>query len=249
MDKALEIIDVTKKYENITALNDVSLVVESGEVVAILGPNGAGKSTLMKLISGYMIPDYGIIKVKGLDMKEKLLRVQKKIGYMPESNPLYQHLTVLESINHFLNLHSIFGKRRKKLLEYAIESTGLQNHTKKIISSLSKGYKQRVGLAQVLAVDPEILLLDEPTEGLDPIQRIEIRNVIKDIGKKRTVLISTHVMQEVDAMCSRIIILSNGKVLLDKSIKSVKTILSKRGINLEKLFCDTVMSSYEKINN
>lgn len=246
MDVALEIKNITKKYRSLVALDDVSFNVKSGEVVAILGPNGAGKSTLMKIISGYLLPDSGTVEIQGVDIRSDLVGVKKKIGYMPENNPLYPHLNVWESLNNSVNLHGISKMKKREFLDYAIQATGLQSSLKKSIASLSKGYKQRVGLAQVLSVNPDILLLDEPTEGLDPIQRKEIRNVIKEIGKKRTVLISTHVMQEVEAMCSRILIINKGKIVLDKSVRSIKTLLNKKKITLEELFCDTVLKSYEK---
>ncbi|BCX14138.1 MAG: gliding motility-associated ABC transporter ATP-binding subunit GldA [Candidatus Dojkabacteria bacterium] len=248
MGLVLEVKNVTKNYGKVRALDDISFTVKAGEVVALLGPNGAGKSTLMKLISGFLIPDTGEVRVCGYSTYKDILSVQKKIGYMPENNPLYPHLTVIESLNNSLNLHGVWGRKRKEALEYAIESTGLQNYLNKSVATLSKGYKQRVGLAQVLVVDPELLLLDEPTEGLDPIQRIEIRNVIKEIGKKRTVLISTHVMQEVEAMCSRVLIIAKGKLLVDKSIKSIKTTINQKNITLEKLFCEIVLKAYENKN-
>lgn len=236
MNTAVQLVEVTKRYSSTTAVKNLSVEISSGEVVGILGPNGAGKSTTMKLISGYLVPDEGLVSVFEEPINNNMLELQKRIGYMPENNPLYPYMTVLESVQSAVKLHRITRSQQKEQIYYALTATGLTDFVHKTIADLSKGYKQRVGLAQVLASDPEILLLDEPTEGLDPNQRLEIRNVITEIGKKRTVLISTHVMQEVEAMCSRVIIINKGEVVFDKSIKAVKEQLSKKKQTLEELF-------------
>lgn len=233
---AIQLVNVTKSYSKLTAVNKINLTVDQKEVVAILGPNGAGKSTLMKLISGFLAPNEGEIKIFEQDLNSNMLKLQKKIGYMPENNPLYSHMSVYESIFSSASLQGLRRSEIKEKMHFAISATGLKEVIHKPIANLSKGFKQRVGLAQVLVHDPEILLLDEPTEGLDPNQRLEIRNVIKEIGKKRTVLISTHVMQEVEAMCTRVVIINKGKVIFDKSISATKAQMKKENLSLEELF-------------
>jgi len=209
----VELKNIVKKYGNYTAVNDLSFKINTGEIVGFLGPNGAGKSTTMKVISGFLLPDSGDVIIEDRNIKGNPMLAKSIIGYMPENNPLYKDMLVKDSINLALELHSIPKSLYKDKIHEVIISTGLSNVYYKPISELSKGYKQRVGLAQVLIHDPKILILDEPTEGLDPNQRAEIRNLIKDLGQDRTVIISTHVMQEVEAMCSKIIIINKGKLI------------------------------------
>lgn len=227
---------ITKKYGKINAVDNLSLEIKNSEIVALLGPNGAGKSTTMKLISGYLMPDLGKVEIDGLDLKDNLIESQRKIGYMPENNPLYKEMLVRDAIQFSMELHGVKKSLWKERIDYVVKSTGIQNVYYRPISQLSKGYKQRVGLAQVLVHDPKILILDEPTEGLDPNQRLEIRNLIKSLGKERTVLISTHVMQEVEAMCTRVVIINRGKVVYDESIEKTTQALAKRKLTLEELF-------------
>lgn len=242
----LELVDVTKRYSNTTAVKNISFSVNQGEVAAFLGPNGAGKSTTMKIIAGFIVPNEGNIEVFEKPLNSNMLETQKRIGYMPENNPLYPHMTVFESIQSAAQLQGIPRKKIKEQMYYAISVTGLKDVVHRTISELSKGYKQRVGLAQVLVHDPELLLLDEPTEGLDPNQRMEIRNVITEIGKERTVLISTHVMQEVEAMCSRVMIINKGELVYDKSMRQTKSQMKKNKQTLEDLFREITLHKNDR---
>lgn len=206
--------NVTKIYGTQRAIDNVSFSVQPGEIVGLLGPNGAGKSTMMKMITCFIPQNEGKITVCGFDVKEDPLKVKQKIGYLPEQNPLYLEMYVREYLEFIGRLHKI-PKFGKKNIDNIIERTGLGLEQKKKIGVLSKGYKQRVGLAQALIHDPEVLILDEPTTGLDPNQIIDIRNLIVDLGRKKTVILSTHIMQEVEAICSRSIIINKGKVVAD----------------------------------
>lgn len=206
--------NITKLYGAQKALDNVSLEIKSGEVVGFLGPNGAGKSTLMKIITGYIPPTSGKITVNNLDVMENPLEVKKQIGYLPENNPLYYEMYVREYLKFVAGIYKL-GNQTKQRIEEIIRQTGLEPEQKKKIGALSKGFRQRVGLAQVLIHDPEVLILDEPTSGLDPNQIVEIRNLISEAGKEKTVLLSTHIMQEVEAICDRIIIIHNGKIVAD----------------------------------
>jgi ABC-2 type transport system ATP-binding protein len=218
----IQLKNIVKKYNNLVAVNDLSLEVNSGEVLGLLGPNGAGKSTTMKIISGYIIPDEGDAIVNGVSVRENHVEAKKNIGYMPENNPLYKEMLVDEAIKFSLEVHNVPKSLYSERIEYVVEATGISEVFYRPIGELSKGYKQRVGLAQSLVHFPKVLILDEPTEGLDPNQRNEIRNLIKNLGKDRTVIISTHVMQEVEAMCSRIVIVNKGKIVLDGDQNTIK---------------------------
>ncbi len=229
----IELKKVTKRYSTQTAVKNLSIKIKTGEIVGLLGPNGAGKSTTMKIISGFLVPDKGEVIVEGIDVKENPVKAKTQIGYMPENNPLYKDMIVKDAINYALELHGVPRKKWAERIKYSVESTGLQKVFYRPISELSKGFKQRVGIAQVLVHDPKILILDEPTEGLDPNQRGEIRNLIKKLGKDRTVIISTHVMQEVEAMCSRIIIINQGEIIKDGSKDEITK--SKLGVHIIKL--------------
>jgi ABC-2 type transport system ATP-binding protein len=211
----VEIKNIKKVYDNNIAVNNLSLNIDKGEIVGLLGPNGAGKSTTMKIVAGLIIPDDGDVIVNGKSVKNSPLYTKRKIGFMPESNPLYKDMLVKEAIEYSLNLSGVKRNLRKERIDYVVKATNLEKVFYRPISELSKGFKQRVGLAQVLAPDPEILILDEPTEGLDPNQRNEIRNLIKELGKNKTVIISTHVLQEVELMCNRIIIVNKGEIVKD----------------------------------
>jgi ABC-2 type transport system ATP-binding protein len=211
----VEIKNISKFYGNVEALSDISFTVKKGEVVGLLGPNGAGKSTTMKIITGYLIPDSGNVLIDEKNIKKNLISARKKIGYMPENNPLYFDMLVKDYLNYTLSLHDVEKSKRKERLDYVVKTIGLEKVFYRPIGELSKGYKQRVGLAGCIIHDPEILILDEPTEGLDPNQRQEIRKLIKNLGKNKTIIISTHVMQEVEAMCSRLIVINNGEIVLD----------------------------------
>ena len=222
---SIEVKNITKVYGEQKALDSISFSVNKGEIVGFLGPNGAGKSTLMKILTTYLTADEGEAAVNGFDVLSQSKQVQQSVGYLPEHNPLYLDLYVREYLEFNADLHKV----SKSKIEEVIQLTGLTPESHKKIGELSKGYRQRVGLATALLHNPEVLILDEPTTGLDPNQLVEIRELIKNIGKDKTVFLSTHIMQEVEAICDRIIIINKGKLVEDASIKEL-------GKNLEKVF-------------
>ena len=215
---SLQIIDLTKKFGEQTALNNINLNIKKNEIVGLLGPNGAGKSTLMKSITGVLKIETGQILFQGKDISQSPIESKKNIGFLPENNPLYQDMFVKEYLNFVANIHKISSKR----VEEVIDLVGITPEKSKKISQLSKGYKQRVGLAQAIIHQPDLLILDEPTNGLDPNQIIEIRNLIKEISHEKTIILSTHIMQEVEALCSRVILIHKGNILQDCSIEDFK---------------------------
>ena len=215
---SLQIIDLTKKFGEQTALNNINLNIKKNEIVGLLGPNGAGKSTLMKSITGVLKIETGQILFQGKDISQSPIESKKNIGFLPENNPLYQDMFVKEYLNFVANIHKISSKR----VEEVIDLVGITPEKSKKISQLSKGYKQRVGLAQAIIHQPDLLILDEPTNGLDPNQIIEIRNLIKEISLEKTIILSTHIMQEVEALCSRMILIHKGNILQDCSIEDFK---------------------------
>lgn len=215
---------VTKLYGAQRALSSVSFSIDKGEVVGFLGPNGAGKSTMMKIITCFIPQSEGTVKVCGYDTKHKSLEVRRRIGYLPEHNPLYTDMYVREYLTFTGELYGI--ARLKNRVEEMIETVGLQAEAHKKIEALSKGYRQRVGLAQAMIHNPEVLILDEPTSGLDPNQLAEIRDLIKQLGKEKTVMLSTHIMQEVEAICSRVIIINKGEIAADNAVRNMSSILS-----------------------
>lgn len=219
--------NITKKYGRQKALDRVSFEIKSGEIVGLLGPNGAGKSTLMKILTGFIPPTSGEAFVCGFDAREQSLEVRKKVGYLAEQNPLYLEMYVREFLTFIAGLHRL-GKEKKIRVDEMIEITGLEAEQNKKINALSKGYRQRVGLAQALMHNPEVLILDEPTSGLDPNQILEIRGLIKKIGKKKTVMLSTHIMQEVEAVCDRSIIINKGNIVADELTSNMYNLLKKR---------------------
>ena len=215
---SLIINSITKSYDKQQALTDVSFTLNKGEIVGFLGPNGAGKSTLMKIITCYLQQDSGKVQVCNLDIQEQDLQVKAKIGYLPEHNPLYTDMYVKEYLSFVGGIYKV-ENLNYRIAEIIIQ-IGLMPEQSKKIGELSKGYRQRVGLAAALLHNPEVLILDEPTTGLDPNQLVEIRNLIKEVGKDKTVLLSTHIMQEVDKMCNRVIIISKGKIVDDQLISN-----------------------------
>ena len=227
---SININQVNKFYGNQQALTNISFSLKKGEVVAFLGPNGAGKSTLMKIITCYLQQDSGQVEICDLDTQEKDTLVKAKIGYLPEHNPLYTDMYIKEYLSFAGSIYKI--EKLKNRIAEIIQQTGLATEQNKKIKDLSKGFKQRVGLAAALIHDPEVLILDEPTTGLDPNQLVEIRNLIKEVGINKTVLLSTHIMQEVDKMCNRIIIINKGIIVEDKLICN----LQKENIDLEDHF-------------
>lgn len=216
--------NVSKFYGNQKALDNVSFEINSGEVVGFLGPNGAGKSTMMKIITGFIPASEGEVFVKDLSIANSNIETRKLIGYLPENNPLYPEMYVKEYLEFVAEMFG-YRKNRKERIERIISLTGLEPERKKTIGLLSKGYRQRVGLAQALLHDPEVLILDEPTTGLDPNQIIEIRKLIQEVGKEKTVMLSTHIMQEVEAICDRVIIVHNGKIVIDGKASEIRNVL------------------------
>lgn len=211
---SIEVNNISKSYGNQKALDNVSFSIKKGEIVGFLGPNGAGKSTLMKILTTYINADEGSAAVNNFDVVKEQKQVQQSVGYLPEHNPLYLDMYVRE----YLAFNADVYKVAKSRIEEVVVLTGLSSESHKKISQLSKGYRQRVGLANALLHNPAILILDEPTTGLDPNQLVEIRNVIKNVGKDKTVFLSTHIMQEVEAICDRVIIINNGKIVADKQL-------------------------------
>lgn len=218
---SIKVVSLTKLYDTQKAVDNISFELKKGEIVGFLGPNGAGKSTTMKMITGYLPATSGSAFVCGFDVQEQPMEVRKRVGYLPEANPLYFEMYVREYLEFTAGIHNL-GKGSKARIEDMIAMTGLSKEAHKKIGALSKGYKQRVGLAQAMLHNPEVLILDEPTSGLDPNQIIEIRDLIKRIGSDKTVLLSTHIMQEVQAMCSRVIIINNGTIVADDSIEKLQ---------------------------
>ncbi|MDN3666668.1 gliding motility-associated ABC transporter ATP-binding subunit GldA [Algibacter miyuki] len=215
---SIEVVGISKLYGKQKALNNISFKVNKPEIVGFLGPNGAGKSTMMKILTTYIQPSEGTAQVNGHDISAKTQQVQQSVGYLPEHNPLYLDLYVKE----YLKFNAAIYKVDKNRIEDVIEITGLTPEKHKKIGQLSKGYRQRVGLANALLHDPEVLILDEPTTGLDPNQLVEVRNLIKSIGKTKTVFLSTHIMQEVEAMCDRVIIINKGEIVADKKLNDLR---------------------------
>ena len=219
---SIETRNITKFYGSQKALNNVSFTVNTGEIVGLLGPNGAGKSTLMKIITSFILPSSGQVLINGTDTFKDPVRIREQIGYLPENNPLYNDMYIKEYLEYTGRIFKM-GPKLKPRVEEMIHLTGLTPERHKKIGALSKGYKQRVGLAQALIHDPAVLILDEPTSGLDPNQIIEIRNLISETGKEKTVILSTHIMQEVEAICDRIIIINKGEIVADDSTSKIQS--------------------------
>ena len=216
---SVQVTNLTKIYAQQIAVNKINFQLQKGEITGFLGPNGAGKSTTMKMITGALTPTEGSISINGIDMLKQPIEAQKMIGYLPEHNPLYTEMYVREYLSFTVDLYPKVPKSR---VEEVIALTGLTPESNKKIEALSKGYRQRVGLASALIHDPEILILDEPTTGLDPNQLVEIRHIIKELGKTKTILLSSHIMQEIQAVADRVIVLHKGNIVLDKPMKALQ---------------------------
>jgi len=216
---SIEVKNISKLYNAQKALSDINFSINKGEIVGFLGPNGAGKSTLMKILTGYIKPSEGIALVNNFDVNLHKIDAQKSIGYLPEHNPLYVEMYVKEYLQFNAAIHKI---PKAEVIEI-INKVGLTSEAHKKINQLSKGYRQRVGLAAALLHNPEVLILDEPTTGLDPNQLVEIRNLIKEVGKNKTVLFSTHIMQEVEAICDRVLLINKGELIADKNLNELKS--------------------------
>ena len=219
---SLTIKNIEKTYGQQKVLDNVSFFINDNEIVGFLGPNGAGKSTTMKIITGFLTPDNGDVFICGINSKKNPIEAKRLIGYLPEHNPLYLDMYVKEYLDFASSFYDL-GKLKKSAIDNVIEQTGLQNEYKKKIRQLSKGYRQRVGLAQALIHNPRVLILDEPTTGLDPTQLIEIRNLIKNIGEEKTILFSTHILQEVESLCERAIVINQGEIVADGTLNQIKS--------------------------
>ena len=228
---SVHIQNLLKTYGSQKAVNNISFTIRPGEIVGFLGPNGAGKSTTMKMITGYLEPDGGEISVSGIDVRRQPLEVKKKIGYLPESNALYYDMYVREYLDFIADVHHL--SRKKEKTEEVIRLTGLLPESKKKLGQLSKGYKQRAGLAAALLHEPEVLILDEPTSGLDPNQIVEIRQVIRDQGKNKIVLFSSHILQEVEAICDRVIIINKGTIVADDALANLQKHTTVNRVHVE----------------
>lgn len=226
---SIKVSALTKLYDTQKAVDGISFEINKGEIAGFLGPNGAGKSTTMKMITGYLPPTSGTASVCGYDVQQSPMDVRRRVGYLPEANPLYYEMYVREYLEFSAGIHKIKTDVKRRI-EEMIEMTGLGKEAHKKIAALSKGYKQRVGLAQAMLHNPDVLILDEPTSGLDPNQIIEIRDLIKRIGADKTVLLSTHIMQEVQAMCSRVIIINNGRIAADDSIQHLQQVNTRQDV-------------------
>ncbi|OFY98422.1 MAG: gliding motility-associated ABC transporter ATP-binding subunit GldA [Bacteroidetes bacterium RIFCSPLOWO2_12_FULL_31_6] len=229
----IQVQNITKLYGKQKALNNISFEVDAAEIIGFLGPNGAGKSTMMKIITCFIPPTSGNVKVCGFDIAEQSIDVRKNVGYLPENNPLYLDMYVKEYFLFIAGLHKLAGNRINRVKEM-IDMTGLGLEQHKKIEALSKGYRQRVGIAQAMIHNPKVLILDEPTSGLDPNQLTEIRNLIKEIGKEKTVMLSTHIMQEVEAICNKVIIINKGEIVANTTTHELRNNFgSKQIISVE----------------
>ena len=240
----IEVKNVSKNFGRVKAVDNLSFSINPGEVVGFLGPNGAGKTTMMRILTGFLSSDRGTVTIDGIDIEKDPISVQKKIGYLPENNPLYKNMQAGEFLRLAAELHQISGKKLEKALDFAVKAVNIEKVFYRPISELSKGYKQRVGIAAALLHRPKVIILDEPTEGLDPNQRAEIRQLIKDLAKNHTIIMSTHVMQEASAVCGRMLIINKGKLAADGTAEELSQIsqekkvvsLEMEGENIENTF-------------
>ena len=229
----IQVENLTKYYHSLCAVDQISFNIEKGEILGLLGPNGAGKTTTLRMLTGYLQPSSGNIRVKGLSIDKHILEIKKILGYLPESAPLYHDMLVFDYLNYVAAIRQIDGNQKMVRIRHLADLCGINEVMHQPIGELSKGYKQRVGLAHAMMNDPEVLILDEPTSGLDPNQIVEIRKIIKEIGQKKTIILSTHILSEAEATCDRIVIISQGKIVADGSAENLKQ--STRGKNIMKL--------------
>ncbi len=231
---SISVKNISKRFGKQWAVDNISFEIKSGEIVGFIGPNGAGKSTTMKIITGFLPPTSGEVFINGMNTRGKTMDIKRLIGYLPENNPLYYDMYVKEYLLYSAGLYGIKGREAVARVNEIIEMLGLKPEKHKKIGKLSKGYKQRVGLSQALIHDPEVLILDEPTSGLDPNQIVDIRNLISNVGREKTIMLSTHIMQEVEAICDRVIILDKGTIRADEGAKEIgKNRLSGQTIQIE----------------
>ncbi|HOV45447.1 MAG: ATP-binding cassette domain-containing protein [Spirochaetes bacterium] len=245
----IEVRDVSKWYGNFQALKDISFSINEGEIVGFLGPNGAGKTTAMRIITGYFLPNTGTISINGISMEENPAEAKKLLGYLPEIPPLYPEMPVNEYLKFVAELNGVPRSNIKQRLDFVIEKTSLQEKYYSKIKTLSKGLKQRVGIAAAVIHDPKVIVLDEPTIGLDPLQIIEIRNLIKDIAEEKTIILSSHILAEVEEVCSRVIIINNGEIIAEDSTENLRKRLQPDRLFLIKINEENDISTIvEKIN-
>lgn len=221
MSKTIKVENISKHFGNIKAVDDINFSTKTGEIIALLGPNGAGKSTLMNMITTYLAPSSGKISILGIDIKEDPIFIKKNIGFLSEGSPLYPDLTVKAFLSYIVELKDFSGKKKKEELKRVVELAKIENIQEQKIETLSKGYLRRVGFAQSIIGDPKILLLDEPTDGLDPNQKAHIRELIEKMGKDKTIIISTHLLEEAETICNRIILINKGKIMADGTLEEV----------------------------
>ncbi len=252
MPSLVNISNIKKRFGNLQAVNDVSLEIEKGEVLGFLGPNGAGKTTTMRIITGYLKADSGSIFINGLDSSLNKLEVRKKIGYLPEGGPLYNDMTPYTFLSFIGQIRDLEGTSLKNRMDFVIQRLHLQDVLHQTIDTLSKGYKRRVAFAQAILHDPEVLILDEPTDGLDPNQKFEVRELIKSMAKDKAIIISTHILEEVEAICTTTTIIANGKIVASgdpKSITAKATNNNSVFIKLKKDSADKILGEILKIKN
>jgi ABC-2 type transport system ATP-binding protein len=235
----IEVSDLGKDYGGVTAVSGISFDVKRGEILGFLGPNGAGKSTTMKMITGFLTPTRGTARVMGHDVRLEPLEVKRKLGYLPESAPSYGEMTVLEFLTFIAKMRELSGEKGRAAIARAVELCHLGSVRNQSIETLSKGYRQRVGFAQAILHDPPILILDEPTDGLDPNQKHEVRRIIRSMAQDKAVILSTHILEEVEAMCTRVIIIAGGKLLVDET--PAKLLARKPGARMEEIFRDLTL--------
>jgi len=246
---AVSVHNLSKNYNHQKAVDNISFEVKKGEILGFLGPNGAGKSTTMKMLTCYIPPSKGTASVSGLDIVQHALEVRRKIGYLPENNPLYYDMYVKEFLDFAARINNITSVAIDKRVKEVIDLVGLNIEQHKKIGQLSKGYKQRVGIAQALIHNPEVLILDEPTSGLDPNQLSDIRNLIKELGKEKTILFSTHIMQEVQAVCNRVIIINKGKIVADDQPDNLQNVLNNEALVEVEFLREVAKETLQNISN
>lgn len=229
----IQVENLTKYFHRLCAVDQINFDIEKGEIIGLLGPNGAGKTTTLRMLTGYLQPSSGNIRVKGLNIDKHILEIKKVLGYLPESAPLYHDMLVFDYLNYVAAIRQINGNKKLARIRHLADLCGINEVMHQPIGELSKGYKQRVGLAHAMMNDPEVLVLDEPTSGLDPNQIVEIRKIIKEIGKEKTIILSTHILSEAEATCDRIVIISQGKIVADGSAENLKK--TTRGQNIMRL--------------
>ncbi len=252
----IRIENLTKYYGDFRAVDDISFTVNDGDILGFLGPNGAGKTTTLKMLTCFMPPSKGTIMYDDYDVHENSMEIRKKIGYLPENAPLYEYMGIIEYLEYICDLRNIKGAKRKDRLDAMVDTCGLTKMIGKDIGELSKGYRQRVGIAQAMIHEPDILILDEPTIGLDPNQIVEIRNLIMTVGKEKTVILSTHILSEVEAACNRVVIISSGEIVADGTSESLRTQLEGleilhlelKGDNVDTNDAFSVIDGVEKVD-